>query len=108
MQLKQQAMVTLKSRIVMPEGTVVEEYYLRPVFKSELAAYYPYHVLGLAIIDEMRAVRESISARVNRVLSWIESIVKQKLRERELTELEAKIDEIMKAAKSAQASRAGA
>lgn len=130
---KQQAMVTLKPRVVMLDGTVVEEYDLRLALRSELAAQYPYHVLGLAIIDEIRAVRESISAGVNRVLSWIESIVKQELRERELeedrqirfrrligrvltpeererelTELEAKIDEAMKAAKRAQASRAGA
>jgi GGDEF domain-containing protein len=130
---KQQAMVTLKPRVVMLDGTVVEEYDLRLALRSELAAQYPYHVLGLPIIDEIRAVRESVSAGVNRVLSWIESIVKQELRERELeedrqirfrrligrvltpeererelTELEAKIDEAMKAAKRAQASRAGA
>ena len=117
--LQQQAMVIPKSRIVRPDGVVLEEYDFHPALKvQEKAAEYRYGVWGPALIEEMRATRADISAGINRIASLIESVLTPELkrrapqiaediqerfrrlvggmltpeeRERELAELEAKV-----------------
>jgi len=132
--LQQQAMVIPKSRIVRPDGVVMEEYDFHPLLKAqEKAAEYRYSVWGPALIEEMRATRADISAGINRIASLIESVLTPELkrrapqiaediqerfrrlvggmltpeeRERELAELEAKVAEAQKVVQQAAASAA--
>jgi len=127
--LQQQAMVIPKSRIVRPDGVVMEEYDFHPLLKAqEEAAKYRYGVWGPALIDEMRATRADISAGINRIASLIESVLTPELkrrapqiaediedrfrrlvggaltpeqREKELAELEAKVAEAQKVVQQA-------
>jgi len=127
--LQQQAMVIPKSRIVRPDGVVMEEYDFHPLLKAqEKAAEYRYSVWGPALIEEMRATRSDISAGINRIASLIESVLTPELkrrapqiaediedrfrrlvggaltpeqRERELAELEAKVAEAQKVVQQA-------
>jgi Predicted membrane protein len=127
--LQQQAMVIPKSRIVRPDGVVLEEYDFHPLLKAqEKAAEYRYSVWGPALIEEMRATRADISAGINRIASLIESVLTPELkkrapqiaediqerfrrlvggmltpeeRERELAELEAKVAEAQKVVQQA-------
>jgi cell fate (sporulation/competence/biofilm development) regulator YmcA (YheA/YmcA/DUF963 family) len=134
--LQQQAMVIPKSRIVRPDGVVLEEYDFHPALKAqEKAAEYRYSVWGPALIEEMRATRSDISAGINRIASLIESVLTPELkkrapqiaediqerfrrlvggmltpeeRERELAELEAKVAEAQKVAQQAAQAAASA
>jgi septal ring factor EnvC (AmiA/AmiB activator) len=127
--LQQQAMVIPKSRIVRPDGVVMEEYDFHPLLKAqEEAAKYRYGVWGPALIEEVRATRSDISAGINRIASLIESVLTPELkkrapqiaediqerfrrlvggmltpeeRERELAELEAKVAEAQKVVQQA-------
>jgi len=127
--LQQQAMVIPKSRIVRPDGVVLEEYDFHPLLKAqEKAAEYRYSVWGPALIEEMRATRADISAGINRIASLIESVLTPELkkrapqiaediqerfrrlvggmltpeeREKELAELEAKVAEAQKVVQQA-------
>jgi len=127
--LQQQAMVIPKSRIVRPDGVVLEEYDFHPALKvQEKAAEYRYSVWGPALIEEMRATRSDISAGINRIASLIESVLTPELkkrapqiaediqerfrrlvggmltpeeREKELAELEAKVSEAQKVVQQA-------
>jgi hypothetical protein len=127
--LQQQAMVIPKSRIVRPDGVVLEEYDFHPALKAqEKAAEYRYSVWGPALIEEMRATRSDISAGINRIASLIESVLTPELkrrapqiaediqerfrrlvggmltpeeREKELAELEAKVAEAQKVVQQA-------
>ena len=127
--LQQQAMVIPKSRIVRPDGVVLEEYDFHPALKvQEKAAEYRYSVWGPALIEEMRATRADISAGINRIASLIESVLTPELkkrapqiaediqerfrrlvggmltpeeREKELAELEAKVAEAQKVVQQA-------
>jgi hypothetical protein len=127
--LQRQAMVIPKSRIVRPDGVVLEEYDFHPALKAqEKAAEYRYSVWGPALIEEMRATRADISAGINRIASLIESVLTPELkkrapqiaediqerfrslvggmltpeeRERELAELEAKVAEAQKVVQQA-------
>jgi len=127
--LQQQAMVIPKSRIVRPDGVVMEEYDFHPALKAqEKAAEYRYSVWGPALIEEMRATRADISAGINRIASLIESVLTPELkkrapqiaediqerfrrlvggmltpeeRERELAELEQKVAEAQKVVQQA-------
>jgi len=127
--LQRQAMVIPKSRIVRPDGVVLEEYDFHPALKvQEKAAEYRYSVWGPALIEEMRATRADISAGINRIASLIESVLTPELkkrapqiaediqerfrrlvggmltpeeRERELAELEAKVAEAQKVVQQA-------
>jgi len=81
--LQQQAMVIPKSRIVRPDGVVLEEYDFHPLLKAqEKAAEYRYSVWGPALIEEMRATRADISAGINRIASLIESVLTPELKKR--------------------------
>ena len=81
--LQQQAMVIPKSRIVRPDGVVMEEYDFHPALKAqEKAAEYRYSVWGPALIEEMRATRADISASINRIASLIESVLTPELKRR--------------------------
>ena len=134
--LQQQAMVIPKSRIVRPDGVVLEEYDFHPALKAqEKAAEYRYSVWGPALIEEMRATRADISAGINRIVSLIESVLTPELkrrapqiaediqerfrrlvggmltpeeRERELAELEAKVAEAQKVVQQAAQAAASA
>jgi Skp family chaperone for outer membrane proteins len=127
--LQQQAMVIPKSRIVRPDGVVLEEYDFHPALKvQEKAAEYRYGVWGPALIEEVRATRSDISAGINRIASLIESVLTPELkrrapqiaediqerfrrlvggmltpeeREKELAELEAKVAEAQKVVQQA-------
>ena len=134
--LQQQAMVIPKSRIVRPDGVVLEEYDFHPLLKAqEKAAEYRYSVWGPALIEEMRATRADISAGINRIASLIESVLTPELkrrapqiaediqerfrrlvggmltpeeREKELAELEAKVAEAQKVVQQAAQAAASA
>jgi hypothetical protein len=123
--LREQVMVVPKTRIRRQDGTEVEEYDWHPRLKYlEKQADFAFSQLGPAILQEIRLTRTDISSGINRLIAIFESALLPELRkrapriaedleerlrrlvgtltpeerERELAELEKKVEELTKGA----------
>jgi len=123
--LKEQLMVVPKTRIRRQDGTEVEEYDWHPKLKYlEKQSDFAFNQLGPALLQEIRLTRADISSSFNRLIALFESALLPELkkrapkiaedfeerlrrlvgtmtpeeRERELAELEKKVEELTKEA----------
>jgi len=117
-------MIVPRAEKMNPDGTVIREYDFHPALKAlEKRSEFMTEKLGPALIQELRLVRQDISSSVNRLATLIESVVTPELRrraprlvedieesirrlaggflspkerEKELSELEAKLEQLEK------------
>jgi hypothetical protein len=76
-------MVVPKTKFQRPNGTIVEEYDYHPTLKAtEEQARFAYQTLGPALINELRQTRADISTSLNRLIALIETALTPELRKR--------------------------
>jgi len=124
-QTEQKYMIIPKAEKLNPDGSVVREYDFHPALKAvEKRTDFAVEKLGPALIQELRATRSDISSSINRLVTLIEAVITPELRrrapklvedieeatrklvgrlspeerERTLTELESRLEELEKEA----------